>query len=108
MSTARSFAASVRLADGRILIAGGDDGTAPVAGAELYDPATRQWAKTGSMGTVRSYAAAAMLKTGQVLVVGGYSSRTSGSELSSAELSRWSRKTTAEAAQPERDMATDQ
>jgi hypothetical protein len=38
------------------------------------------------MSTVRSYAAAAVLKTGQVLVVGGYNSRSSGSELSSAEL----------------------
>jgi hypothetical protein len=56
MNEARSSFASVLLANGRILAAGGassaPDGIA--ASAELYDPATNTWSVTGSLDAARS------------------------------------------------------
>src|ERR1700682_2027099 len=78
MSSPRSFAAMARLPNGKILIAGGDNGTTPIAEAELYDPTTGRWMPTASMSTLRSYAAVTTLNDGRVLVVGGYNNRTCG------------------------------
>jgi hypothetical protein len=76
------------LANGEVLLAGGDDlgSSAPTAaaGAELYDPSTRNWRVTGSLGSARQYHAAVMLTDGQVLVAGGEDS--SFNSLSDAEL----------------------
>ena len=40
-------------------------------GAEVYDPATRCWTPTGSMGTPRFFHAAVLLPDGRVLLAGG-------------------------------------
>jgi hypothetical protein len=76
------------LADGRVLVTGGidsviDAGTFLVS-VEVYDPATRQWALTASMGVVRNGHTLTLLADGTVLVAGGNS--VSGSVLASAEL----------------------
>jgi Kelch motif len=60
--------ATVRLADGRVLAAGGGRYT---ASAELYDPATNRWTPTGSMNLDRITFTATVLRDGRVLVVGG-------------------------------------
>ncbi len=78
MPAARPFASTVVLKDGRVLFAGGTNGTAvdsqtdPVATAELYDPAKDRWSPAQSMPEARAQASAVLLADGTVLEVGGY------------------------------------
>ena len=66
---------SVRLTDGRVLIAGGaDNASHATVGAELYDPTTGTFTVTGSLNTKRYAAAASLLPNGKVLIVGGIDS----------------------------------
>lgn len=64
------------LDDGRVLVAGGltvvkDKGYTYAESAELFDPATRTWAPTGSMSLGRTEHTATLLGDGNVLVSGG-------------------------------------
>jgi N-acetylneuraminic acid mutarotase len=68
---------------GKVLVAGGTNGTSSLASAELVDPAAGgggKWTLTGSLGTARDYHSGTLLPNGKVLVAGG------GSYLASAEL----------------------
>ncbi len=73
MVTPRHGQTTVRLADGRVLVAGGSgsDGS-QLTSAELYDPATGTWSTTGDM--VHPYAGfpATLLRDGKVLVGDAY------------------------------------
>jgi len=73
MITARHSHTATRLADGRILVAGGEDGSFLnyLASAELFDPVTGTWSATWSLHTARSKHTATRLADGRVLVVGG-------------------------------------
>jgi type II secretory pathway component GspD/PulD (secretin) len=80
MAEGRDFNTATLLADGRVLIAGGSTGsqqddpaavTDDVASAELYDPKTGTFARTGGMIVGREYHTATLLANGRVLVVGG-------------------------------------
>ena len=87
MASGRSVQTATRLADGRVLVAGGFDDWAALATAEIYDPATRTWTPTGSMIEGRGYHTATLLPDGKVLVAGGRSNNSStGLAVSSAEL----------------------
>ncbi len=74
MTTPRSGAVAAPLPDGKVLIAGGFDGTSYLSSAEIFDPATNTFSSSGigSMGSIRSVAAAAPMWDGRVLVAGGY------------------------------------
>lgn len=96
MAAPRQQHTATRLTDGRVLILGGMSGSPPatagqvilasyetadvdafLATAEVYDPDTRKFSKTGSMTTPHRGHTATLLADGRVLVVGngGESSR---------------------------------
>ncbi|MDJ0520735.1 MAG: kelch repeat-containing protein [Planctomycetota bacterium] len=89
---ARASHTATKLADGRVLLAGGWISSGPgqnatTATAELFDPATNTFTRTGTMTTQRADHAAALLPDGRVLLTGG--SRLEGSflrDLESAEV----------------------
>jgi hypothetical protein len=79
MTTPRAAHTATVLPSGRVLIAGGctlpgcDDVEGQTASAELYDPKTRRFTRTGELGRIRVSSLAARLPDGRVLVAGGYS-----------------------------------
>ena len=78
MSTARAMATATRLADGRVLVAGGDESQVGnyeevLPSAEIYDPATNSWQPADDMSVPRAAGSAALLTNGHVLVTGGWS-----------------------------------
>lgn len=86
-NVARLRPAVARLADGRVLIAGGaigTDGTGAIPSVEIYDPDTGIWSDVGMLSTARHGAAAVPLEDGRVLVAGGVDA--AGALLASAEL----------------------
>jgi hypothetical protein len=88
MKTPRGDHTAARLADGRVLMAGGshDSEVGNLAQAELYDPATGRFTATGSVATVRSDATATLLSDGRVLIAGGFHPGFPPSAIDSAEL----------------------
>ncbi|QSQ24483.1 hypothetical protein JY651_05895 [Pyxidicoccus parkwayensis] len=75
---------ATRLADGRVLVAGGETSTSNSSSAQLYNPATGTWTATGSMNAARTKHCAVLLDDGRVLVMGGNSNGTT--NLASAEI----------------------
>jgi hypothetical protein len=76
MSVGRGAHTATRVRDGRVLVVGGVDGSANLATAEIYDPATGRFTSVVPMPGARSTHAAALLGDGRVLVAGGQSDRT--------------------------------
>jgi hypothetical protein len=72
LKIARIRHTATRLADGRVLVAGGtDDAGAPLASVEIYDPRADRWQAGASLATARTRHAATLLTDGRVLVSGG-------------------------------------
>ncbi|MCE1229623.1 MAG: putative Ig domain-containing protein [Firmicutes bacterium] len=83
LNAARVFHTATLLGNGKVLIAGGFNGTLALASAELYDPVAGTFSSTGSMVTPRQAHTATLLANGKVLLSGGVSL---GTTLASAEL----------------------
>jgi len=81
------------LADGEVLVAGGESASGePLSSAELYDPTTGTWKATGPFVLPASRATATVLGDGEVLVAGGLSEK-SGTLTVSAAAQRYNPKT---------------
>jgi len=93
MSIARRGFTATLLANGKVLVAGGNDSLGNfLASAELYDPGTGTWVSTGSMTTPRSSHTATLLGDGKVLVAGGQPQScltTSSAELYDPDTGSW-------------------
>lgn len=89
MPHARQAAATVLLADGTVLVTGGDlghgNGFAGTHTCQRYDPVADAWSTTGSLVAPRSGHAAVRLLDGRVLLIGGGKNAT-GSYLFTTEL----------------------
>lgn len=74
-SPARAAHSATRLADGRVLVAGGyterGQTFASAATAEIYDPIAHTWTSTTPMNDARDSHQAVLLRDGRVLVIGG-------------------------------------
>ena len=93
MTTPRASANASLLKNGKVLVAGGDNGGSPsnsgptfLSSAELYNPASGTWSSTGAMTTPRSQAAATVLQDGAVLEAGGESADSNDAVVASAEV----------------------
>ena len=78
MLTGRTQFAGVLLQNGKVLVAGGrvggsrSLGTVGTAQADLFDPATGSFTKTGSLNVSRAGPTGLLLPSGKVLVLGGW------------------------------------
>src|SRR5688572_32328860 len=71
LNVARRGHSATRLADGRVLIAGGENSGGSLSDAEIFDPATGAFSVIGNMGGARADHAAVKLSDGRVLLMGG-------------------------------------
>lgn len=83
LATPRYFHTASVLANGKVLIVGGQSGVgSSLSSAEIYDPATESFSPTGSLTTSRYLPTATVLYNGKVLIAGGQGNTI----LSSAEI----------------------
>jgi len=95
MSVGRSGQTATLLANGTVLVAGGNNGdccfsSTSFATSEIYDPATGGWRRTGSMSVARSWHTATLLPSGKVLVAGGTFDDRASAEIYDPETGTWS------------------
>jgi choice-of-anchor C domain-containing protein len=83
LATIRAAHTATRLANGKVLVAGGSDGAHTLTSVEFFTAATGTWSLTGALTNAREHHTATLLADGKVLVVGGYGG---GQPMASAEL----------------------
>ncbi len=71
MLSRRKYHTATRLADGRVLVTGGTNGTVAVSSAEVWDPVSYSWSALPPMSKARQNHVAVLLPSGKVLVAGG-------------------------------------
>ncbi|HJT65462.1 MAG TPA: kelch repeat-containing protein, partial [Pyrinomonadaceae bacterium] len=74
MATERRGHTATRLADGRVLIAGGENSGGPLNQTEIYDPSAATFSPAGNMNDARVDHSATLLPDGRVLIIGGRNS----------------------------------
>ena len=92
LNTARMQHAATLLANGMVLVTGGQGGLGVgyLASAELYDLNTESWTRTGTMLAARYNHTATLLPNGNVLVAGGDGgSYLAGAELYNPAIGKW-------------------
>jgi len=80
----RAAHVQITLADGRVLLAGGERSSfpfVPLATCEIYDPAAGTFSSAASLQAARSFAHAALLDDGRVILTGGQGLATDGVSL---------------------------
>ena len=87
LATGRTLHTATLLADGRVLVTGGQTLDTPqsLRSSEVYNPTTGAWTATGNLTTGRTNHIAIRLQNGRVLVAGGVAVETQ-TRLSSAEI----------------------
>ena len=76
LSVARARHTATLLANGQVLVVGGiHDGSSPSVAvtdtAEIYDPVSETWSRTGKLNWARAAHTATLLPSGKVLIAGG-------------------------------------
>lgn len=71
LTTPRGGHSATLLPNGKVLLAGGNAGSAPTATAELYDSFTSAVSPAANMAAARQWHGAVLLPSGKVLVAGG-------------------------------------
>ena len=82
MRHARTRHSAVLLQDGKILVAGGDDGVEVLRSCEIYDPSQNSWADTDSLNIPRMNFQLLPLNDGRVLAAGGLTNENIGTAAS--------------------------
>src|ERR1041384_1130171 len=73
MASERHGHTATRLADGRVLIAGGENTSGTLNQTEIYDPASGSFTAAANLGAARADHTATLLADGRVLIAGGRS-----------------------------------
>ncbi|MBI3423366.1 MAG: hypothetical protein HY011_10540 [Acidobacteria bacterium] len=76
LTDARAEHTATLLTDGRLLVAGGFNGTAALSTAELFEPNANRWRRAGDLLTARRLHTATLLPDGTALVAGGLNGAT--------------------------------
>lgn len=71
LPVARRYHTATLLASGKVLVAGGYDGSNMLNTAVLYDPATNSWSAAGTLARGRGLHTAVLLASGKVLIAAG-------------------------------------
>ena len=72
LGAARADHGATALADGRILVTGGNQGTTLLRSTEIYDPSQDRWSLVAPMPRGRTQFSIATLPDGRVMVAGGF------------------------------------
>jgi len=72
LNDSRSHHTATLLANGQVLVAGGNGSSGVLSSAELYDPSSPTWSDVGVMNQMRAGQTATLLPIGMVLVAGGF------------------------------------
>jgi hypothetical protein len=83
MSSERHGHTATRMADGRVLIAGGENAGGVLNQTEIYDPASATFSAAANMTSARVDHSATLLADGRVLITGG---RDGGASLATTEI----------------------
>ena len=81
MARARTNHSAVRLADGRVLVSGGRDGSDVLGSTEIFDPGSGTWSSGPPLITPRYGHSSVLLSTGVVAVMNGSPNRLTSVEL---------------------------